>query len=55
MCVASLFTWLELSVEPQKAEALLLMLQNRLKDDRSATEMLDQIRAIGKKLKKAKV
>ena len=55
MCVASLFTWLELSVEPQKAEALLLMLQNRLKDDRSATEMLDQIRAIGKKLKKSKV
>lgn len=54
MCLASLFTWLELSVDRQKAEALLLMLRTRLAEDQSATEMLDQIRAIGKKLEKAK-
>lgn len=54
MCLASLFTWLEISVDPKKAEDLLLKLRIRLENDQSATDMLDQIRAFGKKLDKAK-
>lgn len=55
MCLASLFIWMELSMEPDVADTLISRIRENLSEDQASREMLDQLRAIGKTLDKTHI